>query len=353
MSATFKHIKRIKVNDVEGKIGNCFIYNLSYSQGFSASPSKLTLALVSENPTVTALPEISLQTEYQVKIDESSAKKTARVTLIDKSIRLDQYGVGLIKRHGNAAGSQSKSLDITINCTDCINPNQIVEKHKTIVRPVEVGPAWSNNVICIGEEEIGETSANIMNVNYNADHFSEACSAFYQRTGLAISSPPPISYKRNYTGSFRDVLNSICSDAAVTFYYDPTSNEGEGAIVFVSLDSDIIVPASKIESLKNQTDDNGGAIVIKSIKNKQTYEGTYSNHHSARFERAGKTKKINYTNHKPVINKHYSTEGDKVAVEHGMLARANSDLALLRYYLTYRDVGVFGIIQVGGGWRKN
>ena len=82
---------------------------------------------------------------------------------------------------------------------------------------------------------------------------------------------------------------------------------------------------------------------------------SYSNHHSARFERAGKTKKINYTNHKPVINKHYSTEGDKVAVEHGMLARANSDLALLRYYLTYRDVGVFGAnfstsMINGAGW---
>ena len=370
MSAIFKHIKRIKVNDVEGKIGNCFIYNLSYSQGFSASPSKLTLALVSESPTTTALPEISLQTEYQVKIDdqiifngyimskevdESGAKKTARVTLIDKSVRLDQYGVGLIKRHGGSAGSQSKALNITINCTNCINPNQIVEKHKTIVRPVEAGPTWSNNVICIGEEEIGETSADIMNVNYNAGHFSKACQAFYERTGLAISNPPAISYKRNYTGSFRDVLNSICSDAAVTFYYDPTSNEGEGAIVFVSLDSDIIIPSSKIESLKNQTDDNGGAIVIKSIKNKQTYEGTYSNHHSARFERAGKTKKINYTSHKPIINSHYSTEGSRTDVEHGMLARANSDLALLRYYLTYRDVGVFGAnfstsLINGGGW---
>ena len=34
MSATFKNIKRVKINDVEGKIGNCFVYNLSVGSIF-------------------------------------------------------------------------------------------------------------------------------------------------------------------------------------------------------------------------------------------------------------------------------------------------------------------------------
>ena len=107
MSAIFKHIKRIKVNDVEGKVGNCFIYNLSFSQGFTSSPSKLTMGLESENAKTISLPSPSLQTDYQVKIDdsiifngyilskeidESGGRKTARITLIDKSVDLINTG---------------------------------------------------------------------------------------------------------------------------------------------------------------------------------------------------------------------------------------------------------------------
>ena len=43
MSHKFKYIEKVIFDGVNGKIGDAYIYNMSYTQGFSSSPAKLVI----------------------------------------------------------------------------------------------------------------------------------------------------------------------------------------------------------------------------------------------------------------------------------------------------------------------
>ena len=104
MSHKFKNIEKIYFDDIEGKIGNAFIYNLSFTQGYSADPSKLTIHAISEDGDYSTVPTPNFSEVYTVKIGNmvvfkgfiitkekkiSGNEKTVSITLVDKSIRLE------------------------------------------------------------------------------------------------------------------------------------------------------------------------------------------------------------------------------------------------------------------------
>lgn len=233
MSAIFKDIKRVKVNDYpDGRIGNCFIYNLSFSQNYSASPSTLSISALPENINAIALPDISLQTEYIIRIDneivfsgflitkeidESRQSKTVKLSFSDKSLRLDQYGIGLAQRHGEGVSGASDERKLEINCAHCTKPNTIIKKYATITRSVKEGGVWDGNVFLIGKQRVSENAHDILDVNYDDGDFQEAFVSFFEKTGLQVSSPPSVAPKSSFTGTFREVLNSVCSDQALSF----------------------------------------------------------------------------------------------------------------------------------------
>ena len=56
MSTRFKYIEKVYFDDVESKVGNAYIYNMSFTQGYSASPAKLTISAVSEDGDYSSVP---------------------------------------------------------------------------------------------------------------------------------------------------------------------------------------------------------------------------------------------------------------------------------------------------------
>ena len=68
MSTKFKYIEKIYFDDVEGKIGNCYIYNLTFSQGYSIEPSTLTINSLSEDGDYSTIPSPNFDDIYTIWI---------------------------------------------------------------------------------------------------------------------------------------------------------------------------------------------------------------------------------------------------------------------------------------------
>jgi len=291
MSTKFKYIEKIYFDDVEGKIGNCYIYNLTFSQGYSIEPSTLTINSLSEDGDYSTIPSPNFDDIYTIKIGSkiifrgfiiskeiqtSQQNKVANITLVDKSIRLDQYGIGLTNRHGEMPLSPR---DITVSANGVNAIGQIVRTADvTFSRELAEGVKRYGNVFVIGREKITSSPCDIPDVEYLQEHFDKAISLFSAEVGITFNSLPSIISGRNYTGTIREVLNSLCSDSGKSFYYDSFLD----SVVLFNLDAKFI-DDSVIDLLKS--DEN---VVIQNYSELESLENTYGNFVSVREMRPGK-----------------------------------------------------------------
>ena len=293
MSTRFKYIEKVYFDDVESKVGNAYIYNMSFTQGYSASPAKLTISAVSEDGDYSSVPAPNFSDIYVVKIGEeiifrgfiitkklkiTENERIAVVTLVDKSIRLDQYGIGLINRHARDPEGL-KSVSYMAQGVNKLGMEVGSPRSVTFQREQADGVIQSGKLFAIGREQLASSICEIPDVQYFQRHFNKAIDLFKGETGISFDSLPTIISGRNYTGTIREVLNSLCSDQGSSFYY----NSKEDKIFLYKLDGNKI-NWNLISQLKN--DDN---IVITDYDEVQSLENTYSNFCSVREMRPGKS----------------------------------------------------------------
>lgn len=298
MSHKFNNIEKVYFDDGEaGKIGDAFIFNMTFSQSYSSGPSSLSIQAISEDGNYASVPAPNFDNVYVVKIGNkivfrgyilskeistSVQDKSLSITMVDKSLILDQYGIGLVNRHGNVATQKTSISNIKVRRQDPLSDGQSTETTVSVERDIAntevTGVKLINNVFIIGREKYTSNKCEIPDVEYFGSHFSAAINAFSSISGISFSSLPPILSGRNYTGTIREVLNSLCSDAGMSFYYDSSNDK----IEIFSLNSKSI-DDSIIEELKN--DEN---ITINSFNESESLEGTFANFFSVREMRPGR-----------------------------------------------------------------
>jgi len=316
MSNKFKNIANVYFDDVKGKIGNAYIYNLSFTQGYSSDASKLTIHAVTEDGDYSTVPSPNFRDIYSIKIDNkiifrgyvvtkdkqiSGSDKTVSVTLVDKSINLDQYAIGLVMRHKEAELVE-RSIQTTAVSVHPLNPEKQTEKAVVFYRDLadtqSTGTVVDGRVYVIGREKLTSSPCEIPDVEYTQAHFDSAISQFSGDVGISFSSLPTIITGRNYTGTIRTVLNSLCSDQGLSFYYDSAADQ-----IFVFALNGKHIDDSIIETLKNDPN-----ITISSYNESETLEGTFANHVSVREMRPGKEQSKSKACNTNIINSS-ETEG--------------------------------------------
>ena len=305
MSTKFSNIKKIFFDDVEGKIGDSFIYNLSFNQGFSSEASTLTVSAISEDGNYSSIPSPNFEDVYTIRVEDKIVfrgfilskeiqigenNKIASITLIDKSVRLDQYGIGLINRHGHIPPT-TRFISVTAKGVSPLGEVKFT-RPATFKRDLADGVQKFGSLFAIGREKLTSSPCDIPDVEYLQEHFDTAISMFSGEVGITFATLPEIISGRNYTGTIREVLNSLCSDAGKSFYYD----SGLDSIVLFNLDAKFI-DDSIIDLIK--TDE---SIVIQNFTESESLENTFGNFVSVREMRSGKEQGGEGTCTTPVTN---------------------------------------------------
>ena len=72
MSYKFKDIENIYFDDQEaGRIGNAYIYNMSFSQNYSQDPATLSIMAVTEDGDYSTIPKPNFDSSYTLKVGAS------------------------------------------------------------------------------------------------------------------------------------------------------------------------------------------------------------------------------------------------------------------------------------------
>jgi hypothetical protein len=198
---------------------------------------------------------------------------TCELTLVDESVILDKLWVGLKGKHGGSPAPLLKKANLTpaqnassINFAKVSNITLQASNSNTNINDLKIfltkGNFPINNLILVGNAidpcqnyedenpkdpcdpcsstEAGASNFNceksraldILNVNYTfADLILEAS----RRVKFKQTFSSSISYRADYTGSLREVLNNWCKDYGYSFYWDPK----ESAVDFIDLKSGI------------------------------------------------------------------------------------------------------------------
>jgi hypothetical protein len=342
----FKVIETIKVNNLVGRAFNGYIYACNVSIGFSESPTKVILNIVSENAfddfssdiydfnlglnlykieigslIFEDLSLISAEETYEV------GKHFATLTFLDKSYILDKIFVGLINRHGKE-GIVDKEYEfkIKVMCEDCSAlPNfngKVKEQDVTIKRTLNVGKyaniSQAGGYILLGEEEFVENKCDLPDINYN---FTSLATILKESLGTVLTVDPSINnvdlnrdYRQAYIGTLREVLSNWCSDFGFTFYYDFRSK----SIKFIDLRSPVNnIAAIKTEILKYRNTNASVATdsSTQKIVYKKTIEDTYDQNHISYYVKASATKQATY-------NKYYTYKFSPLTLSHVFGVRA-------------------------------
>lgn len=259
--------KVIKIGDsvVGSRMFGGYVYNLSCEIGGSQSPSSVTLRIVNDGGEY-SLPRItpSADTNESINIGNgmffkgklvsynkniSPELSTLEVKYIDGSFVLDQWYVGLHKRHGynrvrtgfnrysapSKAGAMSPYLIIVgkeyhpcdTNFDSSVNGSENQIKIDWC-DPCPFAPPDKYGLSCVQDAEL---DMEILEVKYT---FNE----LLDKLPVKIKKRPSGEFTKNpkeYVGSLRSVIQSWCSDFGFSFYWDFQTNE----LVFIDLKSGI------------------------------------------------------------------------------------------------------------------
>lgn len=229
-----------------------FIYGLTFQNGFSSTPSRLTISIINEtgeyqDPVLNSAATISIGDIfkfngyiYEFNNDKrQNGQKILEVTLIDQSIILQRINVTLFKRGilGLTGSSYTATKQITVN-----NPNPQITvqpdgSYAVLINPETKQVPISRTLqtiakgnfdlkkggyIIIGKEIFTDSPPNceIPNVQYNFTMLKEA-------TGNLLDGMPDIQplYYNTYEGKLSDVLSSWCADFGFSYTWDFNKNK--------------------------------------------------------------------------------------------------------------------------------
>jgi hypothetical protein len=327
----FKIIETVKVNNLVGRAFNGYIYACNVSIGFSESPTKVILNIVSENAFddfSNDIYDFNLGSNlYKIEIGSLifedlsliSAEETyevgkhfATLTFLDKSYILDKIFVGLINRHGKEGiVDKEYQFNIKVMCEDCsVLPNfngKVKEQDVMIKRTLNVGKyaeiSQKGGYILLGEEEFVENKCDLPDINYN---FTSLATILKESLGTVLTVDSSINqvdlnrdYRQAYIGSLREVLSNWCSDFGFTFYYDFRSK----SIKFIDLRS----PINNVSAIKNEILKYRNATSSSPSENsytqkiiyKKTIEDTYDQNHISYYVKSAQTKEKTYNKYYP------------------------------------------------------
>ena len=266
--------KVIKIGDsvVGSKMFGGYVYSLSCDVGGAESPSSLTLRIVNQQANYSP-PGISASSGAEESINIgggvsfkgkpvsytkniSPELSTLDVKYIDGSFVLDQWYVGLHKRHGynrlrtgfnkysapSKAGANSPFLIIVgREYHPCdTNFDSSIDSSEDQIKidwcdPCPFAPPDKYGLSCVQDAKL---DMEILEVKYT---FNELLDKLPIGVKKKPASADFVKNPKEYVGSLRSVLQSWCSDFGFTFYWDFQSNQ----LAFIDLKSGVKLKLEK------------------------------------------------------------------------------------------------------------
>jgi hypothetical protein len=322
MSESFE-IKKINPIKLSGLSNKVKVIGADYQVGDLKRSSSVSISLIDKDNVLESFP-LSLKNPIKIEIGSlvffgypikekrscsPSGDVVINVDFIDGSFILDKILVGLWGKHhqvlpktieisGNSIKSWKRGSfygqDPLIIVGDFIDPCGDDEIN-VIVDPCDVCETSPFELIQEFEEDMRKIDCEkirdlrILDVEYSFQDLMTAINDGWP--SLRISSVPfsqgTSTYKKDYTGTLRDVLTNWCRDFGWTFYWE------DGEIVFLDIRSGIDINLKGLDSNCN----------VLSINTSRSLEGTYSNNVLGYFGREGQERdyQCNYEFGKRVV----------------------------------------------------
>lgn len=262
-------LKSIIFNGIEGEAYGGNIYSFKIENNGVESPSKFIISIA--YPPKQAR-EIALGTTARIEtnlfvfngvsslfscnIERNPEYDSMHLTYYDSSFFLDRIYVGLNYRHGKCQGNASYCL---------IGPLILLGKEQSNIAQSKECLDCEDNIIKVETPSVAIPCDN-KDVGYTVSDFTSALSILdkFENVGLLSNAGADII---SYTGTLREVLSNICSDAGASFICDYATGKIR------------IIDASRgIEISDKDTADNA---TIKKITTESSLEGTYAHYKSA------------------------------------------------------------------------
>jgi hypothetical protein len=316
MPSIFKNIDTVTVNGSNKYLGG-YIYDVNFKPSIGQEAATLTVSLVSEdgryaNPILTVkqpsqirIGNLSLNM-YPIKYTkkDSPQGKILEVEFTDGSFYLDKIYVGLIKKHWNVPrGNFYQRFTINKNFIILgreLHPCDTDKDGRLSPQEIRDSDPCDPCPSCPPEKLNKQTKCDelsfqkIFDVAYNFYEFLDGLAAMGK---FSVQKPQiPESqikqYIRDYTGTARTVLDSWCSDLALSYVYDSSSN----LLFFKDISNDLKVNESAI---KNLVESASTKVISKEIE--ESMENTLSHGSLSLYERDGQLKSYNCTKSQSLV----------------------------------------------------
>ncbi len=302
------------------------VYSIDLSGG-GTEPATLRLSFLADNtnyePNSNIPYTIQIGSYYTFKgyivscseRNSVSSGRTKELTLVDTSIILDKYWVGLKGKDGppqatllngtNFGSNRNQSSTVNFGVLNPINNLSTPNLNRPVTSPTVIFEADSSkfpsNLILVGDaidpckdldsdnsidqcdpctqtpssklDCLKSRGINILDVDYTFSQLIEAASS--KRIPFVSNFPSTNSYRAQYRGTLREVLNNWCKDYGYSFFWN-----GD-AVEFINLSNGITI---KDEALKSEN------CKIEDFSETKSIEGNSRNINIAYFGKAGEIK---------------------------------------------------------------
>jgi hypothetical protein len=280
-------MRTINVNNIKGNFFGGLPYSVNWDFGVGSEPSRLVVNIVSENgnyatpdPNFSKLESIDIGNfrfqGYLVKYDFSKRpdQKTLQVEYLDKAVLLNQYFIGLNKKHGDKTQNTYKNLILVGKeyhpCDTNLNSKIDYTENQRQIDYCDPCPFMPEDKYDFSCDPL-LSDFEIFPVYYTFNELLSKIPFSYK----GITSPDKYSnFKSNHIGTLKNVLDSWCSDLGISYFWDPFSD----ILIFIPKNQSLRLPTiSQIENNENVID----------LVHGKTIENTFSRGVIASFEKAG------------------------------------------------------------------
>lgn len=353
----FNEIGNIQImGNNQGMAYGGHIYSANISIGNSASPTKLTINVVHKNGVpkkakdgirkdIDELNKISIAigdmdkifmhlVSYQIRKNVGS--NVLSLEYVDGSILLDKIQVCLAERqyakenqnslYSNETGSikdSESSFTLTVKCQTCENDSVLKDKTATLKRDVKYASSEEDpfffvpsnagvfnsegGLLILGRENFVENSCDVPEVDYTFTDLIKALSSKYvtikdkSLKDRTIDSTGYSSYRKDYSGTLREVLNNWCSDFGYSFTWNIFSTQPQ----VIGIDLTQEVGSNKVDDIRDLVDSLGSSkadkVIVESSTESYSKEGTYKQSYISQYIKGAKTKSDTSTQYDPKL----------------------------------------------------
>ena len=329
-----------------GKAFGGFITNFNFDLGYSESPSSMSVTIDTlDSDYIDMANLISYIDSYDVTIGNSikfkmylveyeevkgPEKSSLNLSFVDGSHILDRIYIGLLGEHDYSDNSRTTTeiqASIPVVCKPCSSRDNIANDITVTVPddfsgqgdyynyitsrgkfdqsffplyksdndtgffPNKASIYKDGGVIIIGEEEMGDSDCAIKPTTYTFKQLRDKLKQLTPIIDLKIRTNSALedsinNYRRDYTGTLREVLGNWCSDFGVTFMYNPfETNFAE----IIEIDGTDQLINKKITKIKTEAESITGTAKTDAVVEEVSFKG--SKQESAKKFLVGKYKK--------------------------------------------------------------